>query len=430
MEKIESKVENMLANIVDERLDNGLEILLLPSRFQKTDIFQLWCRVGSANELDQKGMGLSHFLEHLLSVIKEKNKINHLTQLLRNNGGKYVAQTSLDFVSYKMVVPSCFSKVSISKLIKAILFRSEFSQFEEEKKIIMHEITHILNDPISNSSLLLFKSIFNGSPYGNPIFGYPDKLEKLHPNDVLEFYQFSYSLPNIVMISNSTNLLRELKKELEVRPQMSCPGKNSKENIKEAKIFTKKEPNLKKPVRITENYPTKNTILKIGFRGFPFGDNRNFPLMVLAEFLGKNETSLLLRRLKKQKQGLEQIRCTYHPFKYTGLFTISCILTNSQTVSIIEEYILNEISRIIKNGLPEAKRLSRIKRKLIFDYLYHIENLPDFASILGYSKSVIGDHRFPINYITSIKKVSEEDILYAMQELFINSEMAEVILQE
>ena len=81
------------------KLDNGLEVVVVPDRRTPVVTHMLWYKVGSADETPGKS-GLAHFLEHLMFKGTEKNPTGKFSKTVATLGGQENAFTSSDYTGY------------------------------------------------------------------------------------------------------------------------------------------------------------------------------------------------------------------------------------------------------------------------------------------------------------------------------------------
>src|SRR5690606_9916939 len=68
------------------KLDNGMEVVVIPDRRTPVVTHLVWYRVGSADEPPGKS-GIAHFLEHLMFKGTEKNPAGRFSKVLATMGG-------------------------------------------------------------------------------------------------------------------------------------------------------------------------------------------------------------------------------------------------------------------------------------------------------------------------------------------------------
>ncbi len=90
--------------VSEAKLDNGMNIVVIPDRRAPVVTHMVWYRNGSADDPPGKS-GIAHFLEHLMFKGTEKNPQGHFSELIADLGGQENAFTSNDYTAYFQRVP-------------------------------------------------------------------------------------------------------------------------------------------------------------------------------------------------------------------------------------------------------------------------------------------------------------------------------------
>ena len=90
--------------VVTARLDNGLDVVVIPDHRAPVITHMVWYRNGSADDPLGKS-GIAHFLEHLMFKGTAKNPAGKFSELVSDLGGQENAFTSNDFTAYFQRIP-------------------------------------------------------------------------------------------------------------------------------------------------------------------------------------------------------------------------------------------------------------------------------------------------------------------------------------
>jgi len=90
--------------VTDFKLDNGLEVVVIPDHRAPVVTHMIWYKVGAADETPGKS-GLAHFLEHLMFKGTEKNPGDAFSQDVAEIGGQENAFTTSDYTGFFQRVP-------------------------------------------------------------------------------------------------------------------------------------------------------------------------------------------------------------------------------------------------------------------------------------------------------------------------------------
>src|SRR4051812_8020817 len=161
-------------------LANGLEVVVIPDHRTPVVTHMLWYRVGAADETAGK-TGLAHFLEHLMFKGTSKNPQGLFSQTVANVGGQENAFTSSDYTGY-------FQRVARDKLRLMMEFESDrmtgLTLSEEEVKpelqvVLEEQNMRVANNPTARLDEQMEAALYPNHPYGRPVIGWRNELEKL-----------------------------------------------------------------------------------------------------------------------------------------------------------------------------------------------------------------------------------------------------------
>src|SRR6185312_12967009 len=89
--------------VKSQKLDTGLQVIVLENHKAPVATFNVFYRVGSRNEETGK-TGLSHLLEHLMFRGTKKYRPEEFSNIIQENGGEDNAFTSADYTDYFEVI--------------------------------------------------------------------------------------------------------------------------------------------------------------------------------------------------------------------------------------------------------------------------------------------------------------------------------------
>ncbi|MBK9304328.1 MAG: insulinase family protein [bacterium] len=180
------------------RLENGLQVVLLPNPAQPMAAVLTQVRVGSAYE-DFRTSGMSHMLEHLLFNGTATMTQEELYAAADRLGAWNNAHTSDFFTNFIMIVPS--AKLAEGVALQAgMLFHSTLpaDKFEKERGIVVGEIVQGRDRDEDPAGGILRDAAFAGSSLALPTLGTLSTIEHLNRDDVDAFYHQHYVPNNMI----------------------------------------------------------------------------------------------------------------------------------------------------------------------------------------------------------------------------------------
>src|SRR6187551_2042714 len=182
-------------------LDNGLQVVVIPDRRTPVVTQMIWYKVGSADETPGKS-GLAHFLEHLMFKGTAKHPAGEFSQTVLRIGGNENAFTSTDYTAYYQRVP----RDQLPKMMEfeadrmtGLILKDE--NVLPERDVVLEEYNmRVANNPDARLSEQIMAALYLNHPYGRPVIGWRQEIEKLDREDALAFYKRFYAPNNATLV--------------------------------------------------------------------------------------------------------------------------------------------------------------------------------------------------------------------------------------
>src|SRR6266481_3352975 len=182
-------------------LPNGLEVVVIPDHRTPVVTHMIWYKVGSADETPGKS-GLAHFLEHLMFKGTAKNPAGRFSQALATIGGQENAFTTADYTAY-------FQRIAKEYLPLVMEFEADRmtglvltdENVLPERDVVLEEFNmRVANSPEARIGEQVSAALYLNHPYGRPVIGWRQEIEKLNREDALAFYRRFYTPNNAVVV--------------------------------------------------------------------------------------------------------------------------------------------------------------------------------------------------------------------------------------
>lgn len=181
---------------VDVRLDNGLEVTIVPDRSMPVVATQVWYHVGAANE-DAGSRGLAHLFEHLMFGATATRSKDDYPKFVHRAGGYDNAYTSSDETVYVAQVPPAAVEGVLRReadRMRNLAITQE--NLDNEKKIVTEELRlRTENDPLARLFVKAQKAILGKHPYAYDATGSKEDVAKATVAGCRAFYD-RYYRPN------------------------------------------------------------------------------------------------------------------------------------------------------------------------------------------------------------------------------------------
>ncbi len=161
----------------------------------------IWYKVGSADETPGKS-GLAHFLEHLMFKGTAKHPAGEFSETVLRIGGNENAFTSTDYTGY-------FQRVPREQLARMMEFEADRmtglilkdENVLPERDVVLEEFNmRVANNPDARLTEQIMAALYLNHPYGRPVIGWRQEIEKLDREDALAFYKRFYAPNNAILV--------------------------------------------------------------------------------------------------------------------------------------------------------------------------------------------------------------------------------------
>src|SRR5438876_4341609 len=182
-------------------LGNGLQVVVIPDHRTPVVTQMIWYKVGSADETPGKS-GLAHFLEHLMFKGTAKHPAGEFSQTVLRIGGNENAFTSTDYTGFYQRVP----REQLGKMMEfeadrmtGLILKDE--NVLPERDVVLEEYNmRVANNPEARLNEQIMAALYLNHPYGRPIIGWHQEIEKLNREDALAFYKRFYAPNNAILV--------------------------------------------------------------------------------------------------------------------------------------------------------------------------------------------------------------------------------------
>ena len=181
-------------------LDNGLRVLVVPTRASHRAVVTMLLRVGSRYETVDNN-GLSHFLEHMLYRGSPSYRTAHEQALaFEELGASLYAATQADYGSMSLTLPP-ESLERATAIFAEVVTRPRFSAIEIERGIVREEILEDLDDEGRqiDADNLVRELVYGTHPLGFTITGSLDQLARFDRTMLRKHHARHYTAANAVL---------------------------------------------------------------------------------------------------------------------------------------------------------------------------------------------------------------------------------------
>lgn len=380
------------------RLPNGLTVVLEETHVAPVVAFQLWVKVGSADEGPDE-VGLAHLHEHMLFKGTARRGPGEIARSVEAHGGEINAWTSFDQTVYHVVMASRFAREGLDVLADAIRHSAfDPEELAREIEVVCEEIKRGQDMPSRRASRALFGAAFPTHPYGRPVIGFETNVRAHTRERVLAFYQRHYTPPNIVLsaVGDVTEAqLRVWASELLGgdwgRPALPRPTRPAERPFEGVRVALS-------PDEVKESW------LHLAFQG-PGVDHPDAPALdVLAMLVGQGDASRLSLEVKRKRGLVKDVSAWAWTPKEPGLFAASMVVSKDTVEAAFEATA--RVLATMTAAEVEPDELATVKALIEADAIYQRETVQGVARKLGSYESTMGGIEYEAKYYEAIAEVT------------------------
>ena len=401
------------------KLNNGMTVILKEDTSAPVVAIQVWVKVGSADETDDKA-GICHLIEHMLFKGTEKRGAGEIAYEIESSGGEINAYTSFDQTVYHVSIAGRFFELGLDILSDTVghpCFDPE--EMEKEKEVILEEIKRGEDNPGSKLSQALFSTCYETHSYKRPIIGFRDTVKGLTRDDLLDFHRVWYGAGNIVLVVvgdlDSDAALIKIEKAF----KDFIPGNGGNHNRVE-ELPQKRTRSCVIAEDIIEGY------LNVAFHVPCINHKDSYALDVLSFILGNGESSRLFRKVKDDKGLVHGIQSYYFMPKEPGLMVVSAMMDKENSTEALDA-ILEETYRLRFEKVNEDE-LEKAKLNIESDFVYGNETVEGQARQLGSFEVIAKNVAFEKDYLDRIYRVRRRDIMRVAKRYLISENLTATFL--
>ncbi len=364
-------------------LSNGLQVVVIPDHRTPVVTQMIWYKVGSADETPGKS-GLAHFLEHLMFKGTAKHPAGEFSDTVQRIGGNENAFTSADYTGYFQRVP----REQLGKMMEfeadrmtGLVLRDE--NVLPERDVVLEEYNmRVANNPDARLNEQIMAALYLNHPYGRPVIGWHQEIEKLNREDALAFYRRFYAPNNAILVVAGDVDVADVRPMAErtfgaIAPQPAIPAQRIRPQEPEPaapRTVTLSDPRVEQPnLRRSYLVPSATTAAA----------GESAALDVLAQLMGGGSNSYLYRRLVVDHPLAVSASAAYQGMSLDATqFSISAAPRQGVTFAQIERAIDEVIADIAVNGV-RSEDLERVKTQLIAEAVYAQDNQATLARWYG-----------------------------------------------
>ena len=402
----------------DERLPNGLRLIIAEDRLAPVVAVNIWYGVGSKHEQPGK-TGFAHLFEHVMfQGSAHVSKAEHIA-LIQSVGGTMNGTTWLDRTNYFETVPSHQLEVALwleADRMGTLLDALSQENLDNQREVVKNEKRWSYdNRPYGSWNEKLLAALFPPDhPYHHPTIGSMADLDAASIEDVSAFFRTHYA-PNNAVLSIVGDVDAEQARAWVTRYFSGIPA-NPELPVKLGDLSL--PPTLGGEVR--EIVPDRIPLPRIywGFRAPVFGDPRLEALDLAGQILAGGKGSRLHRRLVREERLAQDVAVFSMGFVSGASVTAGWATALPGTdLGRLEMAFWEELERMTREPVS-VDELERAKALTEADELGALQRVDDRADRLSMFATLFDDPGLINRMLDRYLAITAEDIRAVSETVF------------
>jgi predicted Zn-dependent peptidase len=359
----------------------------MPERLSASLVFMFG---GGSRLEDERHAGVSHFIEHLFfKGTQGRPTSKEIADAIEGIGGFINASTDKELTAYWTRVPAEHVELGLDVLID-IVSNSKLApaDVERERSVILEELRMYQDQPQDLVQNLFEEIMWPGHPLGRDIAGTEQSVARLTRDDILEYADAHYRLPNLVI--GAAGAFGEGEMLEAVRRRLALPVEPDGQLVP-----VPPEP-LLGPRVLMRRRKTEQAHICLGVRAFGYLNPDRFVLDLLNTVLGEGMSSRLFLNIRERLGLAYDVHSFTQKHRDTGLLGVYLGVDPKQALSAVNA-VLAEMRNLCDHELNEEE-LGRAKEFTKGRLRLELESTNGVSFWLAYQELLIG----------SIKTIEEE----------------------
>ena len=398
-------------------LENDMRVVLVPDHRSPVVVHMVWYKAGAVDEPEGQS-GIAHMLEHMMFKGSDNIPPGEFSKRVARLGGQDNAFTSQDYTAYyQKIARDNLTRVVEMEADRIANLNIDDEHFQPERDVILEERSMRTD----NRPIPLFFEKFNSyhfpeHPYGDPVIGWRDEIEKYTLKNATDWYDHYYAPENAIVVFAGA-LAEDEARWLAARyyGDIANPETTPKRPtvtptplFEEPKRFSHTDARAQLPL-LVRSYRAPS--LHRGVAGdAPPPQKDVAALVILSDILGGGLTSRLYKTLVMEKQLADSARASYSPVRrYESSFNIIVQPRAGVKVRKAERAVNKVIATFLNSGLTQDE-LTRAKMQAKSADVFARDDLFEAAYRVGKWLTAGGTVEHYQSWLNSIEAVTMDDV--------------------
>jgi predicted Zn-dependent peptidase len=357
---------------------------------------------GGSRQEDDRLAGVSHFIEHLFfKGTRRRPTSKEIADAIEGVGGFINASTDKELTAYWARVPAEHLELGLDVLFDVVSnSKLALEDVERERMVILEELKGYQDQPQDYVLNLLEEIIWPNHPLGRDIAGTEQSVAQLTRDDILEYANAHYRLPNLVI--GAAGAIDEQKTLDAVRSRLTLP-------VDPDGLMPSEAPGpLTAPHVVVRRRRTEQAHICLGVRALSYTHPDRYALDLLNTVLGEGMSSRLFLNIREHLGLAYDVHSFTQKHRDTGHLGVYLGVDPKKAVEAIQA-VVAEMRTLCERDLT-SEELQRAKEFTKGRLRLDLETTNGVAFWLTYQELLMGKIKTIEDELVLVDAVSASDI--------------------
>ncbi|HEY4889319.1 MAG TPA: pitrilysin family protein [Candidatus Dormibacteraeota bacterium] len=357
---------------------------------------------GGSRLEDDRLAGVSHFIEHLFFKGTQKRPSSkEIADSIEGVGGFINASTDKELTAYWTRVPSEYTTLGLDVLFDIVSnSKLDLADVERERAVILEELKMYQDQPQDHVQNLFEELMWPGHPLGRDIAGTQESVSRLTRDDILEYADAQYRLPNVVI--GAAGALDESEVLEFVGPRLTLPRDLNG-------TLPALPPNaLDGPQVLVRRQRTEQAHICLGLRAYSYLHPDRYVIDLLNTVLGEGMSSRLFLNIRERLGIAYDVHSFMQKHRDTGYVAVYLGVDPKKALEAVNA-VLAELDMLCDREVA-AEELDRAKEFTKGRLRLELETTNGVAFWLSYQELLLGQIKTIEEEVALVDAVTATDI--------------------
>ena len=364
---------------------------------------------GGSRLEDDRLAGVSHFIEHLyFKGTARRPTSKEIADAIEGVGGFINASTDKELTAYWARVPSEHISLGLDVLFDIVSnSRLDPADVERERMVILEELRMYQDQPQDLVQNLFEELIWPGHPLGRDIAGTEESVSRIDRDDILEYADAHYRLPNLVIGAAGA---------LDVPATIADVRRNLSLRADFDGAITASSPGpLDSPHVLVRRRNTEQAHICLGTRAFSYLHPDRYAFDLLNTVLGEGMSSRLFLNIRERLGLAYDVHSFTQKHRDTGYLGVYIGVDPKKAVDAVNA-VMAELrglgdAEVAPEELARAKEFTKGRLRL------ELETTNGVAFWLTYQESLLGEIKMIEDELALVDAVTAADVRRSAEDV-------------